>query len=121
MRLSEAYDTNGYADRLMWLRQNDRRRRMVVLGGILIGLGIGSWHWFGLVLGGIIVGLPARTIPRGLLNGMGLGVIGLLVFAGLLFSQSSLGPMLETGTVGIISVAIGLGAPLLGSLVRAVV
>jgi hypothetical protein len=109
------------ADRLGALRTDDRQRAMVVLGGVLIGLSFGSLHWTGLVLGGAIVALPARTIPRGLAHGLGLGVIGLVVFAGLLAWQGALAGALTTGMVGAITVVIGLAAPVVGSLVRAVV
>lgn len=107
--------------RLAAIRQDDRQRATVVLAGILLGLGLGSLHWFGLVLGGAVVALPARSIPRGLGYGLGLGVLGLVVFAGLLVWHGALGPALTTGMVGGISVGIGLGLPLLGSLVRGVV
>lgn len=121
MSLEDELGARTPADRLGALRTDDRQRTMVVLGGVLIGLGLGSLHWFGLVLGGAIVALPARTIPRGLAYGLGLGVLGLVVFAGLLVWQGALGAALTTGLVGGITVAIGLAAPLVGSLVRAVV
>ena len=106
--------------RLEALRSDPRRRLAVVLGGVLIGLGLGSVHWLGLVLGGALVALPARSIPRGVAHGLGLGVLGLLVFVVQLALQGALGPTLSTGFVGAIGLAVGLGAPLLGALVRAV-
>lgn len=121
MSLEDELGPPTYADRLGALRTDDRQRAMVVLGGVLIGLGLGSLHWFGLVIGGAVVALPARTIPRGLAFGLGLGVIGLVVFVGLLSWQGALAPALTTGTVGVITVVVGLAAPLLGSLIRAVV
>ena len=105
-------------DRLRALRDRDRQRTLVVAGGVLVGLGLGSVHWFGLVLGGALVALPARTVARGLAHGLGLGVLGLVVFAGLLWAQGALGPALTTGTIGAVGVAVGLGAPLLDALVR---
>jgi hypothetical protein len=94
---------------------------MVIAAGVLLGLGLGSLHWLGLVIGGAVVALPARTVPRGLAYGLALGVLGLGVFAGLLAWQGALWPALSTGMVGGIAVAIGLVAPLLGSLVRGIV
>lgn len=111
-------DELGRGNRLASIRSDDRQRALVVLGGVLIGLGLGSLHWFGLVLGGAIVALPARTFPRGLAYGLGLGVIGLVVFGGLLAWKGALGPVLSTGMVGGLAVVIGLAAPLLGSLSR---
>lgn len=101
------------------LRDRDRQRRLVVLGGVLVGLGLGSMHWLGLVIGGALVALPARTVPRGLAHGLGLGALGLAVFAVLLAAQGGLTAAVTTGTVGALGLAIGLGAPLLGALVRA--
>lgn len=121
MSLRETYADDGVAARLARLRADDRQRQLVLLGGALLGLALGSVHWLGLVLGGALVALPARSIRRGLLHGLALGVIGLLVFVTLLAWQGALAPVLTTGMVGGIAVGIGLGAPLLGSLVRAIV
>lgn len=120
MSRGEASETAGIAARLATLRADGAQRRLVILGGVLIGLGLGSLHWVGLVLGGVVVALPARTIPRGLAYGLGLGVLEMVVFASLLAWQGALGPALTTGVVGGIAVAIGLAAPVLGSLVRAI-
>lgn len=109
------------ADRLAELRANDRQRALVIAVGVIVGLGLGAVHWFGLVLGGAIVALPARTIPRGLAAGLGLGVAGLVVFTALLAAQGALAPALTTGVVGGISLAVGFAAPLLGATVRGIV
>lgn len=121
MSLEDTFGGRTPPDRLSRLRADDRQGRLVVAGGVLIGLGLGSLHWFGLVLGGAIVALPARTVPRGLGYGLALGVLELLVFAALLAWQGALGSALSTGMVGGIAVAVGLVAPLLGSLVRGIV
>lgn len=121
MSLEDTFGGRTPPDRLSRLRADDRQRRLVVAAGLLLGLGLGSLHWLGLVLGGAIVALPARSIPRGLAYGLGLGALGLAAFAALLAANGALGAALTTGTLGAISAAIGLGAPLLGALVRAVV
>lgn len=118
MSLEDTFGGRTSPDRLSSLRADDRQRRMVVAAGLLLGLGLGSLHWLGLVVGGAVVALPARTIPRGLAHGLALGVLELLVFAALLAWQGALGPALTTGMVGGITVTVGLAAPLLGSLVR---
>ncbi len=107
--------------RLAELRADDRRRLAVVAVGVALGLGLGWVHWLGLVVGGALVALPARTVPRGLANGLGLGLLGLAAFAAALAANGALGPALSTGMVGWLSAGIGLAAPLSGSLVRAVV
>ena len=120
MSREEAPGDGPATGRLAALRADDRQRAAVVLVGVLLGLGLGSVHWLGLVLGGAVVSLPARTVPRGLAAGLGLGVVGLLAFGALLAAQGALGPALTTGTVGVVTVAVGLAAPLLGALVRGV-
>lgn len=120
MSLEETVGRRTPTDRLSALRADDRQRRMVIAAGVLLGLGLGSLHWLGLVVGGAVVALPARTVPHGLGYGLALGVLELVVFAGLLAWQGALGPALSTGMVGGIAVAIGFGAPFLGSLVRGI-
>lgn len=107
--------------RLAALRADDRQRAAVVAAGVVIGLGLGWLHWLGLVLGGALVALPARTVPRGLALGFGLGLLELSLFAVVLAANGALEPALATGMVGGLAVALGLGAPLLGALVRGVV
>lgn len=94
---------------------------MVRLAGVFLGLGLGSLHWIGLVVGGALVALPAKTFPRGLATGLAFGILVLVVFAVQLVWFGALGSTLSMGMIGGIGVAIGLAAPLLGSLVRGIV
>lgn len=112
---------SAFAGRLTDLRADDRQRTVVVAAGVVLGLGLGWLHWLGLVVGGALVALPARTVPRGLALGFGLGLLELALFAAALAANGALGPALSTGMVGGVTVALGLGAPLLGALVRGVV
>ncbi|MFB6360746.1 MAG: hypothetical protein ABEH59_05430 [Halobacteriales archaeon] len=121
MSLEEAYEPPGPADRLASIRADPRQRRLVIAGGLLVGLGLGALHWLGLVLGGALVALPARTIPRGLAHGLALGMVGLATAGLLLAANGALEAALSTGSIGGIAAGIGLAAPLLGAAVRAVV
>lgn len=121
MSLEETFGPSTPADRLAELRTDDRQRRLVVVAGALLGLVLGSLHWFGLVIGGAIVALPARSIKRGLATGLGLGVLVLLVAATELALQGALAPALSTGTVVGSSAVIGVALPLWGALIRGVV
>lgn len=103
------------------LRADERRRAGLIAVGLAVGLGVGSLHWFGLVLGGALVALPARSVRRGLVHGLSLGLVALLAFAALLAGHGALGPALGTGPVGALTLGIGVAAPLLGSLVRGLV
>lgn len=107
--------------RLAALRMDDRRRVGVMAVGIILGLGLGFVHWLGLVLGGAIVALPARTVLRGIVAGFGLGLLEMVLFVGLLAAHGGLGGALSTGQVGLVSVAVGFAGPMLGALVRGIV
>lgn len=85
-----------------------------------IGLALASVHWTGLVVGGALVGLVATTLKRALLAGIGFGVTALTVWVGYLAVTGVLGAVLATGQFVWIAVAVGLLAPLLGSLLRGV-
>lgn len=108
----------------VWLgaiRADDRRRLALGAAGVVLGLGLGYYHWFGLVLGGALVALPARTVGRGVAAALGLGLLELAVFVILLAGNGALGPAISTGTVGVVGVLVGLAGPVLGSLARAIV
>jgi len=107
--------------RVTALRDDHRQRLAVAVLGVVVGLGLGTVSWYGLVLGGAIVALPARSFARGLAAGLGLGVLELLLFAWLLAANGALGPALTTGMVGGLSLGLGLAGPVLGSLIRGVV
>lgn len=86
-----------------------------------IGLGLASVHWTGLVAGGALVGLVATSLKRALLAGVGFGVTALVVWFGTLVASGVLGKVLATGQFVWIAVAVGVAAPLAGSLLRGVV
>ncbi|WP_436903386.1 hypothetical protein [Halovenus halobia] len=85
------------------------------------GLGLASLHWLGLVAGGALVGLVATSFKRALLGGLGFGVVVLLVWVSTLMFGGVLGEVLATGQFVWIAVAVGLIAPVIGSLVRGIV
>ncbi|MXR51146.1 hypothetical protein GRX03_05935 [Halovenus sp. WSH3] len=85
-----------------------------------IGLGLATVHWLGLVAGGALVGLVATSLRRALLAGLGFGVTALAVWFGYLAAIGALWAVLATGQLLLIAVAVGVAAPLVGSLVRGV-
>ncbi|MFT4946083.1 MAG: hypothetical protein ACI8TL_000314 [Natronomonas sp.] len=86
-----------------------------------VGLGLARLHWLGLVAGGALVGLVATSLRRALLAGLGFGVTAIAVWFGTLTATGVLGKVLATGQFVWIALAVGLVAPLLGSLLRGVV
>lgn len=87
----------------------------------LLGLGLASVHWLGLVAGGALVGLVTTSFRRALLAGLGFGVVVVLVWSLLLLFGGALGKIVATGQLWYISVLIGIGGPVLGSLVRGII
>lgn len=93
----------------------------VSLLAVVVGLVLASLHWSGLVAAGALVGLVATSFRRALLSGVGFGAFALAVWAARLALAGALGAVLATGQFVVLAVLIGLGAPLLGSLVRGIV
>ena len=107
-----------------WLREvrTDRRTRWLALAAaVAVGLAAAQVHWYGFVLGGALVGLVSVNPKRGLLAGIGFGVLAWTVFAGLVAANGGLVAYAGMGRLLYLSVAIPVGLSALGSLVRGVV
>ena len=103
------------------LRSNRRERWYALLGATIVGLAAAWVHWYGFVLGGALAGLVSKNLRRGLLAGLGFGLLAWVVFAALLASHGVLAAYLGMVQVTALSVAIPIVGGLLGSLVRGVV
>ncbi|RXK50331.1 hypothetical protein [Halorientalis pallida] len=107
-------------DRLDALRAAPRRRRLATVGAAVVGLVVVPFHWLGFVLGGALVALTQPSLGRGLLAGLGFGVLSWLVFALWISGTGNLGLYLGMGQVLAVSTAIPLVGSLLGALARGV-
>lgn len=107
--------------RLDRVRRDDRARRLAIAGGFLVGLSVTSVHWVGLLLGGLLVGLPARRVRDALGFGLLLGILAWLGFLAWLVVQGAATGFVGLGLFAWLSLAIALGLPVLGSLIRGVV
>lgn len=100
-------------------RTDPRTHAVAVVLAVAIGL-LAAWlHWFGLVLGGALVGFVSPSLPRAIFGAIGFGLLVLVVFA--LSVWGSLGAVLGMTPVVYLVVAGAIGLPLLGSLVRGIV
>lgn len=108
-------------DALTVVRQQPRYHWTAVLFAVGLGLAFATVHWVGLVVGGALVGLVSSDLLRAVLAGFGFGLLAVTLWVGLLWWAGSLGAMLAMGEIALVSVAIGLGGPVVGSLVRGVV
>lgn len=106
--------------RLDEFRTNPAYRLLAVVVGAAIGLALAWTHWVGLLVGGVLVSLPALTPKRGVLAGFGFGVLSLLVFSGLLALHGSLSPALGMGRITALTVVIPLVFGTVGGLARMV-
>ncbi|AHG00877.1 hypothetical protein HALLA_10685 [Halostagnicola larsenii XH-48] len=97
--------------------RRERRLHAVALGiAVSIGLVAASVHWFGLVLGGALLGLVSPTLARGVGYAITFGALVLGVFV--LTIGSSVWPVLEMTPIVYVTVASAFGLPVFGSLVR---
>ncbi|NHN48995.1 hypothetical protein G9464_15535 [Halostella sp. JP-L12] len=105
-------------DRLAAVRSDPRKRAGAIAVGAVLGLALAQVHWVGFVLGGALVGLASRDLPRALVAGLAFGVVAVLAFAALLAARGALGGYLSAGQLLYVSVAIPLLGGTLGSLAR---
>lgn len=108
------------AARLSATREDPTARSVATLAALVAGLALAQVHWIGLLAGGAAVALPQRSVPRGLLAGLGFGVVAWITFLASLWTTADAGLYASMGQVALLSAAIPLGLGLLGGLVRAV-
>jgi len=98
------------------IRRN-RKYRIAALGfGALLGLLFVWFHWFGLVVGGSIVGFLSPRLRDAVVAGLGFGGLVLAVF---FLSLGDAAPrVLGMVPIVYVTVAGGLLLPLFGSLAR---
>jgi len=103
------------------VREESRPHWVGLTLAVAVGLVVSTVHWLGLVLGGVLVGLVAASLPRALLSGLGFGLLVLFVWWLTLALSGSVGKVTATGELAGLGVLIALLAPVLGSLARGVV
>jgi len=103
------------------VREESRPHWVGLTLAVAVGLVVSTVHWLGLVLGGVLVGLVAASLPRALLSGLGFGLVVLLVWWLTLALSGGVGKVTATGELAGLGVVMALVAPVLGSLARGVV
>jgi len=105
---------------LAGVRGRPTQRRVALVVAALVGVGLAWLHWFGLFLGGALVGLVSKSVPRAVVAGLAVGV---LVLALHVFGSPVMGPdeFLSLSPPSYVAVGAALLMPLWGSLVRGVV
>jgi len=103
--------------RLRWLREGPRSE-LVTGVAFLLGVGLGSVHWLGLVAGGALVGFLAPSLRRALVLGAYLGGVVALGFVAWLFVFGAFGRAVATEPLFGLSMALSLVCPVLGAGIR---
>jgi len=99
------------------LRADDTRRRLALVGAVVVGLGLAAVHWVGLFVAGGLVGLTRRTLGGALLAGAGFGLLVLMVF----FVVTPLVTpwnLLALAPLSYVTIALAVVGPVWGALVR---
>ena len=105
--------------RLEQIRTQPRLNAMALVAAVILGL-VAAWlHWYGLILGGMLVGVVSRTIALALAGAIGFGVVVLAVFA--LTLGGDLGAVAAMAPAIYLTVGSAFALPLLGALIRGVV
>lgn len=105
------------------VRENRTTRWAVTAVAVAVGLLLAWVHWLGLVVGAAVVALPQRTLPRGLLAGLGFGAVAVLANVAVLATTgpAAVDTALAMRQVFGVSVGISLVAGVVGGLVRGVI
>lgn len=103
-------------ERLERAREDPRDHRIALAAAVVVGLVLAWLHWFGLVLGGALVGLVSSTLERAVLAGLGFGVVVLIAFVASLGTSAPSALLMTPATY--VTVGAALALPAFGSLVR---
>ena len=101
------------------VRTEPRVRVPALIVFVTLGLTLTWIHWFGLLIGGALVGIVSKSLLRALIAGLLFGLVVLLAFV--LTLGEAAGAVLEMWPAVGVTVSAALGLPILGSLVRGIV
>lgn len=105
-------------DRLYAAQRTRRVRWGLAAVAAVVGVGLATLHWAGLLVGGALVGLSAPTFRRALVAGLGFAGLVLAV-ASVQFSVAGvLDEVLAMGQIVWVSVGTAVGLALVGASVR---
>lgn len=96
------------------------RRRIALVVGALLGIGLAWVHWVGLFAAGALVGLASRDLPRAVGAGLAVGALAVALHV-LAAPAMDPGEFLALTPPAYVTLAGGLLLPALGSLLRGVV
>lgn len=95
-----------------------RYHEPALLAAFVVGVGLSTVHWLGLVAAGALVGSLAPTVRRAVALGTTLGLVVLLTFLVYLAWFGAAAPFLSMGPITWLTVALAVGLPALGASLR---
>ena len=81
------------------------------LAAVVVGLTPTVFHWSGLVVGGLLLGLVAPTLRRAVVSGLFFGLAVVVAFLVYLLTVGALDPYLDMGAITYLSVGIAFLLP----------
>lgn len=103
---------------LRTVRRTAQLRWAAFILATLVGLGLASLHWLGLLVGGAMVSVPAQSPRRGLAAGVCFGLFAWGTFLLLLVLAGTLPAVLGTGRLVAVSFLVAVLAGAVGSVAR---
>lgn len=95
---------------------NVERTDLALAGLALAALALSAFHWFGLLVGGVAVGLFARTWPRALGGGVAFGLVAWAAFLVVLWDAGRLAAYWQSGQLLYVSLGIPVVLGVVGAL-----
>lgn len=111
--------TERVAAVLKRVRTDPRNHVLALIVCVVVGLTLSWFHWFGLVVGGALVGVVSKSFLRALFAAVVFGLVVMVAFA--LTLGEATWTVLDMWPAVAVTVGGTLGLPILGSLVRGIV
>lgn len=96
-------------------------RAILLVAVAVVGFGLASAHWLGILVGAIAVGAFGRTTGRGVLLGLGFGVLVAVAFAWELWAAGQLDRVLAMGEIAAIGFVVPIVLGAIGGLARGLI
>lgn len=93
------------------------RSPLVVVLVVAVSLPVVWWHWIGLPIGGLLLGISAPSLRRAIAYGFGFGGVVLVAFGARLWTNGTLTAVIATGELVGLSALLGLVLPAVTALV----
>ncbi|ELZ85747.1 hypothetical protein C453_08028 [Haloferax elongans ATCC BAA-1513] len=91
------------------------RADLALFAATVVGIAAASVHWTGLVIGGVLVGLLATSVPRAVVQGLTFGGVVLAIHVGFVWWHGALDAQFATGILFVLTIGAGFALPTLAA------